>query len=338
MRLLVIVTGLGYGDSTRVDAVLKEIEKRKPVKILVMAYDNSYEYLKDKYETIRIKGYKFEQKGLKFRTGSFLFKNFDIPLSWILNYRENKDKLREFNPDLIISDFEIFSNFLARRLSKKCISIFAFDPELYKEYPYKKNNLNIQAKFLSKTYEISNRVIIPSFIKNKKEGNIHFVNPIIRESENKDRNYLMKKIGLKNEPILIMLGGSNYGLELKERINDLKKKFKEDFIFFGGKAKFKGDFLDYLRICKGLITLAGNLTLSEGLFYKKQMLVYPIENHVEQLLNAYSIKEYIMIGNRNNVEGDLNQFIAKLNKPFKRPCLKFDGAKQAAKIILDNYN
>jgi len=328
MKLLFIVTGLGYGDAIRADAVINEVRKLKKVDILVMGYDNSYDYFKDKYETLKIKGYKFAQHGLKFRTGTFLFKNFHIPIAWVLNYREYKKKLEEFNPDLIVSDFEIFSNFLAKKLKKKCISIFAFDPELYKKYPDKTASLNLQTKFLNKTYNISNKVIIPSFNKNKKVDNLYYVNPIIRDV--KDTKIVKKDV------IIVMLGGSKYGLELQEKINKLKKNFKEEFIFFGGKLKFKKDFLDYLKNCKGLITLAGNLTVSEGLYYKKPMLVYPIENHVEQLLNGYSIKDYVLIGNRNNIESDLNKFLVNLNKLDKRPSLKFDGAKQAAKIILED--
>ncbi|MBL7147915.1 MAG: hypothetical protein ISS82_03760 [Nanoarchaeota archaeon] len=339
MKILLIVTGLGYGDSIRAEAIITKIKKLKPkTEVLVMGYDNSYEYFKNKYETIKIKGYRFDQKGLKFRTGTFLFKNFHIPISWILNYRENKERLKKFDPDLIISDFEIFSNFLAKKLKKKCISIFAFDPELYNIYPNKTNNLSLQSKFLKKTYEISDKVIIPSFTKNKKVNNTYYINLIIREGNKKNKKEIIKKLGLKEEPILVMLGGSKYGLILANKINNIRNRFKENFIFFGGDFAFKENFLEYLKVSKGLITLAGNLTLSEGFFYKKPMLVYPIENHVEQLLNVYSIKKYIVIGNKNNVEEDLNKFLSSLNKLKKNmPTFKFDGAKQAAEIILKNY-
>lgn len=337
MKLLLIVTGLGYGDAIRMDAVINEIKKIKSnTKILVMGYDLSYDYFKNKYETIKIRGYKFGQKNLRFKTGRFLFKNFYIPISWILNYKENKDRLKKFDSDLVISDFEIFSNFLAKKLKKKCISIFAFDPEFYEKYPNKTYILNLQAKFLTKTYEISDRVIVPSFIKNKRHKNIYYINPIVRQDNKKTKIRLMKKLKLKKEPILVMLGGSKYGLELITKLNKLKAKFKEDFMFFGGRLKFRENFLDYLKISKGLITLAGSLTLSEGLFYKKPMLVYPIQNHIEQLLNAYSLRKQILLGDKSNIENDLKIFLSNLDKLKKNALnINFDGAKQAAKIILN---
>ena len=170
--------------------------------------------------------------------------------------------------------------------------------------------------------------------------NIKYVNPIIREY--KQKKNLMKKLKLEKHPIIIMLGGSDYGLELAKKILVLVRKYKEEFIVFGGTKKisknhfkFKENFLDYLSVSKGVITLAGNLTLSESLAMKKPILAFPIKNHVEQQLNAFLVKDYINIGDEN-IEKSLYNFITNLNniqKKLNKTSFKRDGAKQVVNLL-----
>jgi len=95
--------------------------------------------------------------------------------------------------------------------------------------------------------------------------------------------------------------------------------------------------MDYLAISKGVITLAGNLSLSETLFMKKPMLVFPIKNHIEQQLNAYMVKEYAIIGG-DDINESLENFLKNINnirKKLNKIKLKFDGAKEIVDIIYD---
>ncbi len=59
MKILFVVSGIGFGDATREHANIQALKKKHPrVKVMVAGYDNSYTYFKDKYNTIRIRGYK----------------------------------------------------------------------------------------------------------------------------------------------------------------------------------------------------------------------------------------------------------------------------------------
>ncbi|MBI2667984.1 hypothetical protein HYX17_04430 [Candidatus Woesearchaeota archaeon] len=341
MKLLFVVTGFAYGDSIRVESIINEFLKRdKSNEVIILGYDHSYSYFKNKFMTLEIEGYKFPDYELEFKTHRFLIKNYYLPFSWITTWRKHRKILKLFNPDLIISDFEPMAILIAKSLNKKCISIFGYDPSAYKEYNNKNNTLNIQSRFIEKIYENSDYVIIPSFRKRKNFSNINYVNPIIREYKQK-RN-LMKKLGLKKHPILIMLGGSDYGLELAKKILNLVKKYNEEFIIFGGTKKisknhfkFKENFLDYLAVSKGIITLAGSLTLSEALAIKKPILAFPIKNHVEQQLNAFLVKDYISIGDEN-IEKSLCNFIVNLNsiqKKLNKIDFKGNGAKQLVSLL-----
>jgi len=149
------------------------------------------------------------------------------------------------------------------------------------------------------------------------------VKPIIRllPEELNSEHYLMRKHKIKKKPLIVMLGGSNYGAYLAKAIFSLRKEFDENFIFFGSDIsiplehyKFKENYLEYLKISKGVISLAGNLTMSECMVYKKPMLVFPIKNHVEQLLNVYTLRNYLEVGDPNDIAGSLKIFLSKIDE------------------------
>ncbi|MEK6826163.1 MAG: glycosyltransferase family protein, partial [Nanoarchaeota archaeon] len=81
---------------------------------------------------------------------------------------------------------------------------------------------------------------------------------------------------------------------------------------------FKNNFLEYLKISKAVISLAGHCTLSEILFYKKAALIYPIANLLEHYQNAQLMKDYVMLGDLENISlistrNTLNEFLKKLD-------------------------
>ena len=49
---------------------------------------------------------------------------------------------------------------------------------------------------------------------------------------------------------------------------------------------------NYLRRASGVITLGGYSTMSEAVGYKKPIFMMPIENHVEQFMNAHLVKRH----------------------------------------------
>jgi len=333
VKILFVVTGVGYGDAVRQHAIIEEFLKDKKNKVLVAAYDNSYDYFKKKYKTLEIGGYKFIDKNMKFKTFSFVLTNLFLPLTWARVNFELILKVKKFNPDVIISDFEPIGISLGKMLGKKCVSVFGYNPLV----KIKKNFiLKMQSLYLEYLYNRSDYVVIPSFLKFKDLERHIFVNPIVRAKKN-------KKVGFKKKPVLVMLGGSSFGVSLARKINNVADKFDEEFIIFGSNlnldfkknvkyVRFTESFYDYLNSCKALITLGGNLTLSEGAYFRKPMLCFPIKNHVEQLVNVESLKGVCVSYDLKDVEGKLKYFLGNLDK-FKPLKMKFDGAKQVVKFV-----
>mgnify|MGYP001603319917 CR=1 FL=1 len=160
MKLLFVVTGFAYGDSIRTESIINEfLKKDKSNEVIILGYDNSYSYFKNKFRTLEIEGYKFPDYELEFKTHRFLIKNYYLPFSWITTWRKHRKILKSFNPDLIISDFEPMAILIARSLNKKCVSIFGYDPLAYKNYNDKNNALNIQSRFIEKIYDNSDYVV-----------------------------------------------------------------------------------------------------------------------------------------------------------------------------------
>ena len=356
MKLLFVTTGIGYGDPTRIHEIILEIKKKYPkTKILIACYDNSYNYFRDKFPTVRIKGYNLPGKSLKLNFPLMVIKNIFLPATWITNILKIRLINRKFIPDIVISDIEPLGPSIARVLKKKCLLFFGYDPDMYKEYK-KHHKINYRIKvwthYFKRLYNQADLAIIPVLHKRKKARlRLSYINPIIRllPEELHDKKILMKELKLKRKPIVVMLGGSKVGCELAEEVNKVAKYFKEDFIIFGSHLediefaknvtyhRYNPEFLKYLKVSKGLITLAGQNTLAEGMIYKKAVLCFPIKDHIEQILNAYTLQDYIMVSkSTKGMRRTLNKFIKeipKLQKKTSQYKLKPNGAKQFLKLL-----
>jgi len=351
MKILFLISGIGYGDSTREHSIIKElIKKDKKTEILILGYDNSYDYFKDKFDTIKMRSYKLYGYNLKFKLLPFFILNSITPFLWLINAFRIKQVIKKFDADLVISDFEPVAGYLAKLIKRKCILVLAYDPEIYKKFPSKNLSINLQASITNKIYESKNlsKVIISLLGKKKSYLKYDYVNPIVRTQPNElsSKKVLMKKLNLKKEPTLIMLGGSDFGLTLANKVFKIIDKFKEDFIVFGYSTdfsrknitvfEFKENFLEYLKVCKGIITLAGYNTLAESVVYKKPMLVFPIKNHFEQELNAFTVRDFALIGSEN-IEASIKKFLGilpSLQAKMSKLKVKGTGASEAADVIL----
>jgi len=350
MKILFTVTGVGYGDATREHANIEEFLKRDPdTKVMIAGYDNSYEYFKDKYPTVEIKGYKFTEKSLKFSVPSFIIRNYKLPFFWGSSTWKLRKKIKEFKPDIIISDFEPVGIMLSKLIKKKCVVIFGYDPEMFKQCPHKNEKTILEAKYFNILYKSADEVIIPNLLGKKETPSRYYsVNPILRTKPNDlpPKKELMEKLGLEKEPVLIMLGGSTFGNALAKKVVHFSHLFREDFIMFGSQIEpiakenvtyypYKENVLEYLKVSKAVITLAGHLTLSECLAFKKPAMVFPIRDHVEQLLNAYTLEnisyvKYSLKDLRKSIKSFLNQLdVLKSNIPK----VNFNGTEQVVDII-----
>ncbi len=359
MRVMFVVTGVGYGDATREMANIRELLSKYPkTKIMVAGYDNSYEFFKNMFHTIKIRGYTLPGKKLKVHLVPFMIKNLFLPIYWFFSAFKIKAQIKNFKPDIIVSDFEPSGLAFSKLVNKKCITIFGYDPLTYKEYKKKHKVsmlIRIWATYFEQIYKDSNVAIIPKILGRKYRGNnllYTYVDSVIRNrpEDLADEKTLMKKHGLKKKPIIIMLGGSKYGVHMVKSINAVAEKYKENFIIFGGEVNFKlkdnvkyipfsYEYLEYLKVAKGVITQAGQKTIAESLVFKKPLMLFPVKNHVEQILNAYEVRDYTFIAKDYSTKGinkQLKEFlknIPSLQRKVNKLEIETKGSEQIVKVL-----
>src|SRR3989344_2335081 len=357
MRVVSVITGIGYGHSIREAAILKELEKNG-AEIIVASYGNALEYFRHTHTTLEIEGPKFPERNSRFSTMKTIMMNLKLPIVYARNYLKLKRLFKAFNPDIIICDFEPLPLYMERK--KPHFLVFNFDPLQYKEYVKEnKKSYWAQSKYVSLIYnrarKISAPIIIPSFEKHSTHSKgYNFINPIIRKLPKLSEKELLQKLNLKKPPILIMFGGSHFSTELLYKIQEALPEIEEEFIVFtynlSGESysnvtflPFKENFLEYLKASKGVITQAGHCTISECIALKKPSLLFPIPNFIEQELNAYYTKKQkisIVEDKKDFTKKELISIIEKfitaipeLEKNLEKINLEINGAEQAAAII-----
>jgi uncharacterized protein (TIGR00661 family) len=270
-----------------------------------------------------------------------------------------KNLIEKFNPDVVIVDAQPEGIAAAKAMNKKSIYIYNLD---LTHINYKKN-FGLYTYFLLKSikfsYKNATKIIVPVLTQTPRiEDKVYYVNPIIREHPARlaDEFTLMKELGFEKRPIIVTIGGSKFGMRLIKNIAHASKYYKEQFVIFGVDIKinseniislpFKENFLEYLKISKAVITLAGHCTLSEILFYKKPALIFPIANYLEQYQNSQLVKNYVMVRDLEGVDlietrNILDKFFKNLGE-YERKVreIKYsvNGAFQAANIILQEIS
>lgn len=332
MKILFTITGIGLGHATRDFAIIKKLD----ADVRIGTYLTAYDFFKDKYKTFKIPYIKFPENSFSVSIWKILFYNLFTPLNLCRTQLRLKKEIKEFKPDLIITDSELATIYSAKNIP--VIAIHNHNLEKIKKINGNMN-LKLQAKFLYKLVEYGNekcsKIIIPELIGKKKNGRINYINPIINEEGGI----------IKNNSILIMLGGSRFTYPFIEKLIPFLKTLNEKFIIFGYKDfkegniisyKFNPDFIKYLKGCKGLITFAGYSALSESLYYKKPALVFSIPGHIEQYINAESVSKIFMTDiDTKNPEDSILKFLK--NIPEQREKLKKlkvkNGVDEAVRII-----
>jgi uncharacterized protein (TIGR00661 family) len=359
MKILSVITGIGYGHATRQEAILKEL-KKQGAEIIVASYGTAFNFFEHYYHTLEIDGPQVSEKKFEFKLLKTLFMNLKLPYYYLKNYFKLRRLVKAFNPDIIISDFEPLPLFMSKDIPH--FLFFNFDPELYKEYVtqgYKR--YFSQRKYINWVYKrakkISAPIIIPTFEKSA-SNEVTYVNPIVRPLPERSQKALLEKLNLSKPPILIMFGGSYFSTSLLYKIQEILPQINEKFIIFTYKLSgesyknvtflpFKENFLEYLKASKAIITQAGHSTLSESVILKKPSLIFPIPNYLEHAVNSYwaKKKKIAVIKNPKHLTEEavlkiIQNFVNSLpdmEKSLSNLNIEPNGAEQAANLIIEKY-
>ncbi|MBI5148221.1 hypothetical protein HZA33_00915 [Candidatus Pacearchaeota archaeon] len=290
MRILYGVCGDGFGHSSRAIVIGKFLQS-KGHKIKIVAYGLAYKVLNNKFDTEKVKGLKLFFKNGNINYSRTFFDNLKAIHDNIKNISRFQKLIKEFQPELCISDMEPAVPLLAYWYKIPLISIdnqhritnfkIGVPSKYYKDF-------FLARFFINRIVPSANYFIVTSFSELKKiKKNTYIVPPFIREDVRKAKSK-------RGNEILVYLTRKN------ARIINTLKKINEKFIIYGYNIKKKTEnlefrekesFLEDLRNCRAVISTAGFTLISEAIYLKKPYFALPLKGQFEQVLNALFIKK-----------------------------------------------
>ncbi|MEA1911010.1 MAG: alpha/beta fold hydrolase [Spirochaetota bacterium] len=349
------VGGEGMGHATRSEAVINNLLLNGH-KIVIFSYERAFDYLTKSFagkdnilEIKEIAGVNFIYEQNEFKLGKtvlheaakideFLLKNSFIITNSIVKY----------NPNLIITDFEPFSNFFSKLSKIPLICIdninFAAKCAIDKKYARLFSNRFIEyvLKFDGDYNYITTVFDVP--LKAKYQHNTSLVGPIVRD-------YFYKNTKKEKDFILVYQTSKS-----NNKLFPVLKQTDQEYVIYGfnedhrdgnllfcksGKEKFAEDLIS----CKGIITNGGFSLISEAVTLNKPIYSIPVKHQGEQEMNGYYIERegWGITSKEINID-DLKQFLDNLEK-YKRKLEKitfdrddlFKSLEEKIELLVSEY-
>ncbi|MGE4286079.1 MAG: glycosyltransferase family protein [Phycisphaerae bacterium] len=296
-RILYGVAGEGFGHSSRTHITGKML-KEAGHSVLFAASNKSLEYLGRYFpeDMCRIHGLTFHYENATVNLPKTFFFNFaQLPELLRVNYEAYEYAFRKFAPDVVITDFDPFTSYWAYKNNVPCISI---DHEhLVSKYSFERPEVGLFERLMSEAVthvyhkSIDAYIVLNFFNASALAPNAFLAPPVMRDE--------VLEHSIRDGEHIIFYATTESCLD--EFLPLFKQFPQQQFVLYGfGKegpeanCVFKHSdtnaFLEDLASCKGVIASGGFSLISECLYYGKRMLVKPIQNQVEQMINAYHLQ------------------------------------------------
>lgn len=335
IHLIFCCAGLGMGNASRIVAIIEQLllleKPNQKIKITVLTWGASYKFFEQLVKDTNI--------NINLIPITPYTSWYKYPITYLINSWKiyHTTKLYPFNLAIIDSDYH-FLPYLLRKL--KIISISQASDVIFRseESNYRPNKINEYITFIIREKIdaylqslFSNKVLVPCFqpLKHKSPKNSIRIPLIVRKE-------FLSSIENETETgsIGILLSGS--GIE-KEKFLSLKKKYnlpiispdrnKDNFICHANE-------LDKFDI---ILSQGGLSSISEAIAKEKFLVVFPIKNHPEQIVNAIEV-EKLGLGISASID-QLDNFellkskIFKYKEEFNASKISCNGAEIAAQLI-----
>jgi uncharacterized protein (TIGR00661 family) len=205
--------------------------------------------------------------------------------------------IREFDPHLILTDYEYFTPLAARSLGRPCISLDHQHILTHCDYEAPREQLVnrlLTCLSVKNLYSSADRFFIISFfaLPPRDPATVEVFPPILRTAVKEHESS-------EGEHVLVYLGGSTF----QEVLPVCLAKKKSKFIIYGMderppeanlvfKRHSQHGFLEDLADCRYVIATGGHSLISESLYFGKPILCFPISMAYEQYLNAYFVDRF----------------------------------------------
>jgi len=295
MRILYGVVGEGMGHATRSRVILDHLVKTHEVH--VVASGRAHDYLKDRFSGVHeIWGYTLAYQDSAVDAFKTVLQNAKGALTgWPANVRQYFHMMKDFEPQVVVSDFESWSYLYGKNHMLPVLSV---------------DNMQIinRCKHSERVIEGYERdfELTKAIVKSKVAGAYHYLITSFFYPEIRKKRTTLKPPILRGEILaakpeagehLLVYQTSTSASNLPEllaatgrpcRVYGYKRDLKAPEVH--GKVTFmpfsEAGFIDDLRTCKAVIGNGGFTLMGESVFLHKPFLSVPIAGQFEQVLNA----------------------------------------------------
>ncbi len=317
-RIIYAACGEGMGHAIRTSVVLEHLKKEN--EIIVFASGRAFEFLSKKFDDVyKIYGFNtvYENNAVNDKK-TFIKAMKNLPRDVRDNIKLLYNIANEFKPDIIISDFEFYSNILSKIIRVPMISIDNMHVITHCkiDVPRKYTRDKLKAEGVVRSFIMGpQKYLITSYfypeIKNKDKVSIF--PPILREeilnlNPVKGDHVLVYQTSTSNSKLIQILSDIDekfivYGFDVEKVEKNLTyRKFNED------------QFFKDLGSCKAVLANGGFTLISESIYLKKPVLSIPVKGQFEQILNAIYLERLGYGEFHEELElGVVESFLSKLD-------------------------
>lgn len=296
MKILYGVVGEGMGHAMRSRVVLEHLVDQGH-EIEIMASGRACDFLKKRFgEANRIHGFHIIFEENRVRRGKTLWSNVLTGLAGTpKNIQAYFDLIKDFRPDLVISDFESWTYLYAKMERLPIISIdnmqlvnrCVHPPEVIAGH---EASFHLARAFIKGKLPFCDYYLITSFFELPPRKPSTFVFPPILRPE------ILAAKPRRGEHLLVYQStGENSALEellsrcgLECRVYGMRPGISEEQV--EGNLRHRpfseSSFIEDLASARGVVAGAGSTLMGEAVHLRKPMLAAPIKHHFEQWLNA----------------------------------------------------
>ncbi len=300
MRILYGVVGEGMGHAIRSRVLLEKLVREHEVHIV--ASGRAKGYLEERLGGVHgIWGFTLAYEDNRIKKWRTVVQNLKGAASgWPRNIRRYFELISEFQPELVISDFESFSYLFGKNHLLPVISV---------------DNMQIlnrcsHDRSMLKGFERS-FALARSIVKSKLPGCFHYlITTFFRPPLRRQRTTLVPPIlrpeilatkGVPGDHLLVYQtaeGASTVTQMLRKaglpcRVYGLRRDLTADVV--DANVTFRpfseSNFIEDLRTTRAVVASGGFTLMSEAVYLRKPMLAIPVSGQFEQVLNALYLKK-----------------------------------------------
>jgi uncharacterized protein (TIGR00661 family) len=325
MRILYAVHGYGRGHATRTLAVLPDLARRWP--LLCLAGGDAYAAMWSDFPVVRIPTLRFSYVPGSGRVSTWqtLRRNLPALLDLVCRgpvFETVREIVRDFGPDVIISDAEVWSHRVAAdlripRISFDHIGLMSYcEPEV--EW-FDRPAACFDAQCYRWLMGRPDRVLVSSFYAvPPRRPDVKVVGPLlrqaVREQSPREGDYLLAYFNQGKDQLRPALLEALAGAGVPVHLYGSTRRGQEGPLRYLPFSNLP--FLEDLAGCRAVISTAGNQLIGEAIFLGKPVCVFP-EACVEQRLNAAAVERLgigMRLSDRQFTTQRLRAFLANLDR------------------------